>query len=70
MVSADSQIGRAADAQRELDRLGDDGFAGLETGTEWHFSASLLAETVAAPGAARHAPGLYLGRCARTARTT
>ena len=59
MVSADSQIGRAADAQRELDRLGDDGFAGLETGTEWHFSASLLAETVAALGAARHAPGLY-----------
>jgi tetratricopeptide (TPR) repeat protein len=54
-----SQLGRVADAQRELDRLGADGFVGLEVGTEWHFGANLLAEACTRLGDARHAAPLY-----------
>ena len=54
-----SQLGRVADAQVELDRLGADSFVGLEVGTEWHFGANLLAEVCARLADSRHAVPLY-----------
>jgi hypothetical protein len=59
LVSTYSQLGLAAEARAELDRLGADRFEGLEVGTEWHFGACLLAEACAGLGGARHAPRIY-----------
>lgn len=59
LVSTYSLLDLGAQARLELDRLGADGFAGLEVGTEWHFGACLLAEACASLGDARHAPRIY-----------
>jgi tetratricopeptide (TPR) repeat protein len=58
-VSVYSQLGFTTEAQRELDELGADDFAGLEVGTEWHFAACLLAEACASLRDVGHARRLY-----------
>ena len=59
LASLYSQLGMRRASATELDRLGAEGFAGLEVGTEWHFGASLLAEACAHLGDVRHASRLY-----------
>ena len=54
-----AELGRAADAQRELDRLAADDFADLPHDANWLPSVALLAEVCSFVGDAAHARRLY-----------
>ncbi len=59
LASLHAELGRAAEAREELERLAADDFADLGVGTEWFLAASLLARVCAFLGDEARAARLY-----------